>query len=169
MMTVINDRERRSKVHAALGEPTRLAIIDELSLSDRAPDELAAQLGLPGNLLAHHLDVLEHAGLVVRFESSGDRRRRYVRLEREPLLTLGLPGVAVPARVLFVCSHNSARSQIAVCDVAGPNRHDGVIGGDAPGQNMSTQRRSLLQLGPVSICRRRLRAWSDLSMRVCRS
>lgn len=113
MVTVTNDRERRSKVHAALGEPTRLAIIDELSLSDRAPKELAAQLGLPGNLLAHHLDVLEHAGLVVRFESSGDRRRRYVRLDRRPLQTLGLPGVSVPSRVLFVCTHNSARSQIA--------------------------------------------------------
>ena len=107
------DRERRSKVHAALGDPTRLAIVDELSLSDRAPSELAAQLELAGNLLAHHLDVLEQVGLVVRFESSGDRRRRYVRLEREPLLALGLPGVAVPARVLFVCTHNSARSQIA--------------------------------------------------------
>ncbi len=102
------DRERRSRVHAALADPTRLAIVDELSLSDRAPSELMAQLGLAGNLLAHHLDVLEHVGLVVRFESSGDRRRRYVRLEREPLLTLGLPGVSVPLRVLFVCTHNSA-------------------------------------------------------------
>lgn len=107
------EREGRSRVHAALADPTRLAIVDELSLSDRAPSELAAQLGLAGNLLAHHLDVLEQVGLVVRFESSGDRRRRYVRLDREPLLALGLPGVAVPARVLFVCTHNSARSQIA--------------------------------------------------------
>lgn len=108
-----SDRERRSRVHAALAEPTRLAIVDDLSLSDRAPGELAVRLGLPGNLLAHHLDVLEQVGLVVRFESAGDRRRRYVRLDREPLLRLGLPGVAVPSTVLFVCTHNSARSQIA--------------------------------------------------------
>lgn len=113
MNTMTADRKRRSSVHAALGEPTRLAIVDELSLSDRTPGELATRLGLPGNLLAHHLDVLEQVGLVVRFESSGDRRRRYVRLEREPLLTLGLPGATVPSTVLFVCTHNSARSQIA--------------------------------------------------------
>lgn len=113
MVAVDTDREQRSKVHAAMAEPTRLAIVDELSLSDRAPGELAVRLGLPGNLLAHHLDVLEQVGLVVRFESAGDRRRRYVRLDREPLLRLGLPGVAVPSTVLFVCTHNSARSQIA--------------------------------------------------------
>lgn len=113
MVSVTNDRERRSSVHAALGEPTRLAIVDELSVSDRAPSELASQLGLSGNLLAHHLDVLEGVGLVVRFGSSGDRRRRYVRLDRQPMSSLGLPGVAVPSTVLFVCTHNSARSQIA--------------------------------------------------------
>jgi protein-tyrosine-phosphatase len=100
-------------VHAALGEPTRLAIVDELSVSDRAPSELASLLRLSGNLLAHHLDVLENVGLVVRFESSGDRRRRYVRLECQPLRSLGLPGVVVPSAVLFVCTHNSARSQLA--------------------------------------------------------
>lgn len=108
-----NDRQRRSKVHAALAEPSRLAIVDELSLSDRAPSELAGRLGLPGNLLAHHLDVLEQVGLVVRFESAGDRRRRYVRLDRQPLFSLRLPGATVPPTVLFVCTHNSARSQIA--------------------------------------------------------
>ena len=110
---MVEERVLRSRVHAALADPTRLAIVDELSLSDRAPGELAAQLDVAGNLLAHHLDVLEQVSLVVRFESSGDRRRRYVRLEREPLLRLGLPGVALPATVLFVCTHNSARSQIA--------------------------------------------------------
>lgn len=113
MVCVSGDRKRRSRVHAALGEPTRLAIVDELSVSDRAPNELASQLKLSANLLAHHLDVLEAVGLIVRFESSGDRRRRYVRLDRGPMRSLGLPDVAVPPTVLFVCTHNSARSQIA--------------------------------------------------------
>ena len=113
MVGMLSDRVQRSKVHAALGEPTRLAIVDELAVSDRAPSELASRLNLAGNLLAHHLDVLEEVGLIVRFESSGDRRRRYVRLDREPLRSLGLPGVVVPSTVLFVCTHNSARSQIA--------------------------------------------------------
>ncbi len=113
MESMTADREQRSRLHAALGDPTRLGIVDELSVSDRAPGELASQLGLPGNLLAHHLDVLEGVGLVVRFGSSGDRRRRYVRLDRRPFLILGPPRVAVPPTVMFVCTHNSARSQIA--------------------------------------------------------
>ncbi|WP_040492862.1 arsenate reductase/protein-tyrosine-phosphatase family protein [Ilumatobacter nonamiensis] len=107
------DRAKRSRVHAALSDASRLAIVDELSLSDRAPSELAARLGLAGNLLAHHLDVLEQVGLIVRFESSGDRRRRYVRLDRQPLHALGLPIASAPSSVLFVCTHNSARSQLA--------------------------------------------------------
>ncbi|HKX71485.1 MAG TPA: helix-turn-helix domain-containing protein, partial [Acidimicrobiales bacterium] len=72
--------DRRAAVHAALGEPLRLAIIDELSSSDRAPSDLAARFGLAGNLLAHHLHVLERVGLIERVVSAGDRRRRYVRL-----------------------------------------------------------------------------------------
>ena len=37
----------------------RLGIVDELASSDRAPIELRRRFGLPSNLLAHHLDVLE--------------------------------------------------------------------------------------------------------------
>lgn len=117
------DRAQRSRVHSALADPSRLAIVDELSVSDRAPSELAAHLGLAGNLLAHHLDVLEQVGLIRRFESSGDRRRRYVRLEREPLRMLGLTVGRSPTSVLFVCTHNSARSQLAA---AAWNRSFGV-------------------------------------------
>ena len=80
----------RAAVHAALGEPVRLAIVEDLATSDRSPKELAVRLSLPTNLLAHHLDVLEGAGLIERFVSAGDRRRRYVRLVREPLARLGV-------------------------------------------------------------------------------
>lgn len=108
-----NDLIHRSRIHGALADPTRLAIIDELIVSDRAPSELGTRLRLAGNLLAHHLDVLERIGLVVRFESTGDRRRRYVRLDRDPLRSLGLATAPAPPSVLFVCTHNSARSQLA--------------------------------------------------------
>ena len=105
--------ERRARLHAALGDTARLAVVDELATSDRSSSELARLFSLPGNLLAHHLDVLERAGLVQRFTSAGDRRRRYVRLVREPLGELGVT-VAVPdGLVLFVCTHNAARSQLA--------------------------------------------------------
>ena len=105
--------ERRAQVHAALGDAARLGIVDELTTSDRSPAELGERFGLPSNLLAHHLDVLEAAGLVERFASSGDRRRRYVRLVARGFDVLG-PSVEIPTGlVLFVCTHNSARSQLA--------------------------------------------------------
>jgi ArsR family transcriptional regulator, arsenate/arsenite/antimonite-responsive transcriptional repressor / arsenate reductase (thioredoxin) len=103
----------RAAVHAALGEPVRLAIVDELSFTDRSPTELAERTGLPSNLLAHHLDALESVGLIERFVSSGDRRRRYVRLRPGPLADLAPTGSRSAERVVFVCSHNSARSQLA--------------------------------------------------------
>lgn len=103
----------RAQRHAALGDPTRLAIVDELAGSDRAPVELQRLTGTPSNLLAHHLDVLEHVGLITRSRSSGDGRRRYVHLHRDALGGL-VPGHRRAAqRALFVCTHNSARSQLA--------------------------------------------------------
>jgi protein-tyrosine-phosphatase len=103
----------RAAVHAALGEPVRLSIVEDLAVSDRSPTELAARFSLPSNLLAHHLDVLEQVGLIERFVSAGDRRRRYVRLVRAPLTQLGVAPVPPAGRVVFVCTHNSARSQLA--------------------------------------------------------
>ena len=107
------DLMHRAALHAALGEPLRLAIVDDLAVSDRSPKELTDRFGLPSNLLAHHLDVLEAVGLIERFVSSGDRRRRYVRLDRAPLAALGITVPRRHGRALFVCSHNSARSQLA--------------------------------------------------------
>ena len=103
----------RAARHAALGEPVRLAIVDELALSDRAPVELRRLVGLESNLLAHHLDVLESVGMINRSRSSGDGRRRYVHLLRESLRDLSPGRKVVPARALFVCTRNSARSQLA--------------------------------------------------------
>lgn len=103
----------RAARHAALGDPVRLAIVDELALSDRAPVELRRLAGLESNLLAHHLGVLDRAGLVTRQRSSGDGRRRYVHLERTALGPLA-PGRSIAlGAALFVCTHNSARSQLA--------------------------------------------------------
>ncbi|MEO1064666.1 MAG: helix-turn-helix domain-containing protein [Actinomycetota bacterium] len=105
--------EWRAGVHAALGDPLRLAMVEDLAASDRASKELADRFGLASNLLAHHLDVLESAGLIERFTSAGDRRRRYVRLLRAPLAELVIATAKPIGSVLFVCTHNSARSQLA--------------------------------------------------------
>ena len=104
---------RRAERFAALGDPVRLAIVDELSRSDRAPVELQSIFGLQSNLLAHHLDVLERVGLITRHRSSGDARRRYVRLVPDALSPLAPAPRSHAMPALFVCTHNSARSQLA--------------------------------------------------------
>ncbi|MGH2775680.1 MAG: helix-turn-helix domain-containing protein [Actinomycetota bacterium] len=105
--------EERARAHAALADPHRLAIVDELRISDRSPSELAELLGLASNLIAHHIGVLEGAGLIERLESHGDRRRRYVRLRARSLTELTRPALLQTISVLFVCTANSARSQLA--------------------------------------------------------
>jgi protein-tyrosine-phosphatase len=96
-----------------LGDPGRLAIVDDLRVSDRSPSELVERLGLSSNLLAHHLDALESVGAIERTRSAGDARRRYVRLGSKALEVLGDTTVRYPRDVLFVCTRNSARSQLA--------------------------------------------------------
>jgi ArsR family transcriptional regulator, arsenate/arsenite/antimonite-responsive transcriptional repressor / arsenate reductase (thioredoxin) len=105
---------QRTAVHAALADAHRLEIVDELAISDRSPTELSRSLAIGSNLLAHHLGVLEKAGLVERLASNGDRRRRYVRIVPDALSVIAEPvATLVARRVLFVCSANSARSQLA--------------------------------------------------------
>lgn len=104
----------RARIHGALADPHRLAIVDELALSDRSPTELRTSLGIGSNLLAHHLDVLEETGLVERLPSDGDGRRKYLRLVPDALAPIrGLAPPMAARRVLFVCTANSARSQLA--------------------------------------------------------
>lgn len=123
-----DERRRRAAWHAALSETARLAIVDALALGDHTPGELGTRLGLSSNLLAFHLDVLDDAGIVRRRRSQGDGRRRYVSLG--PLAPTpdearagtrrvapghdDLSGIGASAdAVLFVCTHNAARSQLA--------------------------------------------------------
>ncbi|CAH0220804.1 hypothetical protein SRABI83_02374 [Arthrobacter sp. Bi83] len=105
--------QARVAKHAALADPARLRIVDLLTLGDVSPTELQAELGMPSNLLSHHLRTLEGAGLATRHRSEADRRRSYIRLAAGALEGLA-PGVEHGARrVLFVCTRNSARSQLA--------------------------------------------------------
>lgn len=103
---------RRAAVYAALGDPARLRIVDILTTGDAAPSELTEALRMPSNLLAHHLKVLREVGLVSSQRSQGDGRRQYVRLV-EHTRTVAQPAVPTPARVVFVCTANSARSHLA--------------------------------------------------------
>lgn len=107
------DLTERAALHAALGDPVRLGIVEELARSDRTSGELAARFGLATNLLAHHLAALERVGLIDRTPSAGDRRRRYIRLLHRVLDQASVVSGPVCGPVLFVCTHNSARSQLA--------------------------------------------------------
>ena len=104
---------RRARLHAALGDPARLAIVDALTVGDASPGEIARDLDMPTNLVAHHVKVLREAGLVVPTRSEGDRRRTYLRLDPVTLALLTAPPLDAGERVVFVCTHNSARSQLA--------------------------------------------------------
>ena len=103
----------RARVHAALGDPGRLAIVDMLLLGDASPGEVSQALGMPTNLVAHHVKVLADAGLVTRSPSEGDRRRTYLRLVPQTLASLTPPSSLPVTRIVFICTHNSARSQLA--------------------------------------------------------
>ncbi|WFE53110.1 helix-turn-helix domain-containing protein [Micromonospora sp. WMMD1155] len=113
MTTELASLQARARIHAALGDPARLAIVDALTLGDASPGEIAHDLQMPTNLVAHHVKVLSEAGLVVRGRSEGDRRRTYLQLQPEALAALTPAPMAGVGRVVFVCTRNSARSQLA--------------------------------------------------------
>jgi ArsR family transcriptional regulator, arsenate/arsenite/antimonite-responsive transcriptional repressor / arsenate reductase (thioredoxin) len=118
--SVRQNLDGRAAIFAALGEPVRLALVDRLVAGDASPGELAADVGLGSNLLAHHLGVLEGAGIIHRVRSEGDRRRSYVqlRLDQPTVWAAAISGrmpnsLPTAPRLLFVCTANSARSQLA--------------------------------------------------------
>jgi protein-tyrosine-phosphatase len=111
MATRRSSLQQRADAFAALGDPRRLEIAEELSRSDRTPGELIEKFELSSALLAHHLDVLERAGLVERTNSHADGRKRFVRLLPRHRAMLNI--ATAPREVTFVCTHNSARSQLA--------------------------------------------------------
>ncbi|MGB7450317.1 MAG: ArsR family transcriptional regulator [Ornithinimicrobium sp.] len=150
--------QRRAEVHAALGDVTRLRIVDLLTTSDRSSQQLSASLGIASNLLAHHLGVLEQASLVNRHRSEGDRRRTYVCLDREALAASAgatATGQKMSARrVVFVCTANTARSHLAAALWRGASAVAVTSAGTHPGERihrgaLATARRHGLDLPDI--------------------
>ena len=140
---VLSERAGR---HAALSDVSRLAMVDALRWSDRSPSELGRMLELPSNLVAHHLRVLRDVGLVTQVRSQGDARRAYLQLVPDALDGLGRAPGWMAERVVFVCLHNSARSQLAAALWRQSSGTPAASAGTAPA--------GLVHPGAVAVARR---------------
>jgi ArsR family transcriptional regulator len=67
----------------ALADPNRLRILDALMQGDSCNCELNEKLGLPPNLLSHHLRILREAGLINSRRDVVDGRWIYYSVDRE--------------------------------------------------------------------------------------
>ena len=131
--------QRRAALHGALADVTRLRIVDLLAVSDWSASELGATLAIPSNLLAHHLKVLDSAGMLTRRRSEGDARRSYLSLNghNEWLLhDIGPGQTQVSAsRIVFVCTANTARSHLATAAWRRVSDIPATSAGTHPGEN----------------------------------
>jgi ArsR family transcriptional regulator, arsenate/arsenite/antimonite-responsive transcriptional repressor / arsenate reductase (thioredoxin) len=118
-----------------LAHDLRWQLVTLLARSDYRVQELVGMLGEPANLVSYHLKKLKSSDLVTERRSSQDGRDVYYSLNLSLLraryfadgaqihpamnVTASLSKEASnmvdmpPVRVLFVCTHNSARSQMA--------------------------------------------------------
>lgn len=62
-----------SETFAALGDPTRLAIVERLAEGDATVKELAEPFAVSLPAISRHLKVLEHAGLITRGRKAQSR------------------------------------------------------------------------------------------------
>ena len=134
-----------------LADDTRWQLLHALRRSDRQVGELVAELRLPQNLISYHLQQLRQASLVHARTSDADGRALFYSLDthvlQRALTQVGAalliseatqaPVLAPPGVVVFLCTGNSARSQMA----EGWLRH--LSGGRIPVRSAGTHPRGV--------------------------
>ncbi|MDA2987862.1 MAG: helix-turn-helix domain-containing protein [Actinomycetota bacterium] len=173
-----SDWADRARIHGVLADPHRLAALHHVALGDQTPKLLAELLDIPMPLLSHHLNVLAESGLITRTTSEQDRRKRFVTLHSSAVGYLDRTWlrerVAAPSgRVVFACTHNSARSVLAAALWSDRFNRPTAAGGTTPGSRIHpttvrTARRHrlpLLQSEPTPL--RDVLGPGDLLVTVC--
>jgi ArsR family transcriptional regulator, arsenate/arsenite/antimonite-responsive transcriptional repressor / arsenate reductase (thioredoxin) len=163
------------------GHPLRWRLLAELARSDRHVRELTSLVDRPQSLVSYHLARLREAGLVRATRSSFSGRDRYYAVDLgrlsdqlagaaaqlHPGLRAIAPGTpARPVRVLFLCTGNSARSQIAqaLLERMGGGRHSVTSAGSRPKPLHPNAVRVLAERG-IDIGGRRSRPIAELEGR----
>ena len=164
---------RRVDTHAALADVTRLRIVDLLTSNDLSASELGTALDVPSNLLAHHLGVLERAGLVGRRRSEGDARRAYLFATQLAVALAADPSTVATPRVVFVCTANTARSHLAAALWRRASTVAAASAGTHPGTEINPKARATALRHGLTLPRLRPRALErtrrdgDLIITVC--
>jgi ArsR family transcriptional regulator, arsenate/arsenite/antimonite-responsive transcriptional repressor / arsenate reductase (thioredoxin) len=146
------------------GHPLRWRLLRELARSDRRVGELCALAGQRQSLVSYHLRRLRDGGLVFMRRSAADGRDTYYVLDLprcgELLSDAGVslhPGLAsipraraarepgaTPAQVLFLCTGNSARSQIA--EALAEHLSDGALSAASAGSHPKPLHRNAVRV-----------------------